>query len=621
MNQSPDYPVAWKGAMGIMLKSVLSQMGISLLGSLCETLGIGRTAAYEAKKHIDAMLFLTSKDQNKVKTLEKELQISNKRVSSGEFEIEVLKYKMDHSDCYIDGQRPFYSEDYKTVLELKAKYGFTLEKMSKIIGIPLDTLKKFPKAINSPVPDDAPNKLPEKVFKLINAYLRSKSKKSVKEFLKKNPGIKEELGMNYRQVLSWLRRLGFVNTNGKFIPNTGLDRIIRFCPNAIWGSDGKHMVIIINGYKFKWVWQCLIDYKTTIIVGGLIGEEETTENLLEALKDSKEKTGVVPLGIVIDNKLSENLPVIREFLDEYDIEIIKTFPGNPKSNGILEGNFNIFERWVGGKVIIEGDNLESLSRSIAQMLVEIFTQLRNHNPRKKLSYKTPTEIMQEAEDNPPSAREIETIKEKIKELADRFKREQAEPAISISKENAIDLAVKEVKPKDEETFRKKLSHYNYPHYLIKQAIAIFSARRQQAPHKNYDHTYFGGILRNLVNDRYIENLNTDLNYVFYHNLEERSQRNEQELAQSMKANPVETAITLIVDYLKMPVPAWRNAILQQLKELFFLAAQGSAKIAKSICDKVSKAIVKMTFQNCKKREILLCRLYEWVNYVQIYGDI
>ena len=222
-------------------------------------------------------------------------------------------------------------------------------------------------------------------------------------------------------------------------------------------------------------------------------------------------------------------------------------------------------------------------------------------------------------DNPPSQKEIDSIKEILKQWAKRFKDEQKEPVISENKQNAIDLAVKEVKPKDEETFRKRLAHYDYRHPLILQAIAIFKARKQQKPEKEYDHTYFGGILRNLVNDRYLEVLNTNLNDVFYHKMDDLLQRNEKELAKEMKANPVETASKLIKDYLEMPVPAWSNAILQQIKDLFFLAVQGSVETAKDIGEKLSKAILKMTYKDGKKREIVLCRMYEWVNYVQMFG--
>ena len=116
----------------------------------------------------------------------------------------------------------------------------------------------------------------------------------------------------------------------------GLDRIVRFRPDSIWGTDGKIIDVVINGQSYRWVWQYLVDYKTTVIVGGVVNESETTENLLQAISNSKVKNGISPMAIVMDNRLSENLPAVKELLAEYDIEIIKTFPGNAKSNGILE---------------------------------------------------------------------------------------------------------------------------------------------------------------------------------------------------------------------------------------------------------------------------------------------
>ncbi len=86
------------------------------------------------------------------------------------------------------------------------------------------------------------------------------------------------------------------------------------------------------------VCQCLADGKTSAIVGGVIAEEENTQNLVESLKDAEQKTGITPMGIVLDNRLSENLPAIKDYLDERGIEIVKIFPGNSKSNGTVEEN-------------------------------------------------------------------------------------------------------------------------------------------------------------------------------------------------------------------------------------------------------------------------------------------
>jgi hypothetical protein len=42
----------------------------------------------------------------------------------------------------------------------------------------------------------------------------------------------------------------------------------------VWGTDGKLRKIVINGEIFRFVWQCLIDYKSTVLVGGRVSESD-----------------------------------------------------------------------------------------------------------------------------------------------------------------------------------------------------------------------------------------------------------------------------------------------------------------------------------------------------------
>ncbi len=615
-----NYPADLQGAMGIILKSTLRKMGISLnICELCKVLGIGRTTAYEARDKIDDLLSAEPESKERVRELEAERDKEQTKNRESDFIKSALRFQLDHPDCFIGGKSPYYSDAYKLfILEQKSKFQLTFGKIYELIGIPENTLKKFPQVKESTLPTNLPKELPENVLLLINAYLQSKGNKSVKKFCLKNPELLEELDMNYRQVLAWLRKLGLAHPkNGKFLKNTGLDRIIRFTPNAIWGTDGKQMNIIINGQEFVWIWQCLVDYKTTVIIGGIIAKEETTDNLLEAIKASKEKHGITPMAIVLDNRLSENIPAIKEFLDKYEIDIINTFPANPKSN-LVENNFSVFERWIGGTVSIEGNDPQAISKSIAQMLIEVFTQLRNHKHRKGFLTKTPKELMDDAIDNPISDQERETIRQKLKELSDRFKRDLKEPAVDLLKNKAIDLAVIEVKPNDEEKFRKSLSQTEYTHFLIFQAIAIFLTCQQDRPDKCYDYKYFGGILRNITNNSYLNHLNTNLKDIFYNKLEDLYKRTDDDILKSLKIDPVKTCLYLAEDFLDMPVPAWSNMILLQFKDIFFLATAGTVQKAKSLCEQIANIVVSWSFKAKKKREFLLCKLYEWVNFIQIY---
>lgn len=582
--------------------------------SVCTTLGIGRSAAYAAAELIKRRLSWMPNTPQKPCN-----QASCQVIRTYQFENEILRYQVKHPDAREDGVRIQFDPAYKAIVEdRRSHYGLTIECVSQILKIPLDTLKKFPKfvAAEGAKPEKEYEELPKFVVELANEYLRSgRGAKSVKRFCEKNPDFLGRIGMNYRQCLHWLRRLGFVNPRGIFLKNKGLDKILRFKPNHVWGSDGKRMIVIINGEVFEWVWQCLIDGATTVIVGGIIDRRENTENLLMAIKESSNWLGVAPLAIVLDNRLSEDLPAIRAFLDELNIKIIKIFPGNSKSNGIVEGNFNIFEKWVGGKIEVTGATPEELSRSIAQAFVEVFTQMRNHGPRKSLSFKSAKEVMDEATQATPE--EEATIRENLKAMAERFKNEQAQPIVSAEKAVAIAQAAEKTTPPHRDVFDKALQNSRFTPNMILGATAIWEQKRKEHPEKGYGHAYFGGILRHLAEQNTVTQLYSELETVYTHHWDTMGKLREQDLAGSLKSHPEATCTRLAADFMNTPIPAFTIPILRDLKKSFLVASKGSTERATQLREAIAGFVVKSKKVSKERRDNLLCKLFEWENFIRM----
>jgi len=580
---------------------------------VCHQLGVSRSVAYEAASLLLRRLAAGTGSPNT-----DEVENIKRALRERDFENECLRYERDHPGCRVHGAREQLDAGYKEAVEAaRARHGVTLVRASELLSIPLDTLKKFSRfTTTSPggTCADAPEKLPAEVVELVNAWLRGGGCRSLKAFCERHPEVLSRLGLNYRQALRWLGELGFVNRRGIFLKNKGLDKIIRFRPNQVWGSDGKRIPVIINGEVFVWLWQCLVDQKTTVIVGNIVENAETTENLKTATDQAIKRIGKAPLAIVLDNRLSENLPAVREFLNERGIEVVKTFPGNPKSNGITEGNFAIFDRWVGA-IRIDGSKPEELSRSIAAAFVEVFTQLRNHKPRKTLSLKTPKEVMDEI---PPATPEEEAAaREKLVILAARLKNEQARPEVSAEKKVAIEQAISETAPPHPDVFTKVLHAPIYTADLILQSIAILGRQRELHPEKRLDHAYFGGILRNLVDQRSVECLDTHLNRVYAQHWDTMGRLAAQDRAASIAERPDQTCTRLATDFLNMPVPAYAARILIDLKESFYLACRGSARLAASLRATIADTVLQSKRTEIRQRETLLSRLFEWENFVRI----
>lgn len=607
-------PASWQAAVVLLARPTLKKIGIEFdMNRIYSDLGVGQTSTFESARLLTKRISIPTNDlldaeHKKISSLDRELRRS-------QFHIDVLRYHAKNPRSWtqiaLDNERHQFTEDFKIFLvSKKSEYCLEWGEISQLLGIPEETLKKFKQQVEKKDSGDGPggdNNLPDSVIDQLRSFFQSrKGKASAKGFVEKHPEVLKDLKMTYAQFASLLLRLGFTSPKGIFLSNSGLDKIQRYTPHAVWGTDGKQMTIIINGEIFRYVWQCLIDYKSTVIVGGLVGESETTENLLEAIKRSKARTGIAPMAIVIDGRLSENLPAIRSYLDEMGIEIIRTYPGNAKSNGIVEGNFSIFEKWVGGKVVINGDTPAELSLSIANVLTDVFTQLRNNQPRRALSQKTANETLAEA---PSLSAEMKSIiQAKIRALANRFQNEQAVPLVCEAKAQAITQAIAAVAPPDPETFRKRLSSSMYTYDLILDAIAIFAKQRAKHPEKKFDHTYFGGILRNLVDQRSVEMLYTQLDQVYNEHWQRMA--NALALHSQCSQNATERCQVLIQEFLDTKIPAHGWITLVHLQTIFMIAARGCQATAASLREQLCERVQKVKTACAEKRQRLLRKLFE-----------
>jgi transposase InsO family protein len=296
-----------------------------------------------------------------------------------------------------------------------------------------------------------------------------------------------EFIISHEEVRQALINLGLRNPRGPKIKNEGVQVKTQFAPHAIWEGDGKEVVITMNGEIFKYCWYAFIDQDTTLLVGSSIERAESPAGFLKALKDGKNNADFYAVGVLVDNRIPESdIGPVKSFCEEHGIVIIRTFPGNSKSNGNIESNFGIFDRFV-GQVHIEGENPQEIAESMAKNIVEIFTQQRNHQPRKRNGGRTPIEAASE------SVRPIE-VRDELEKLKYRFEKEQIdiEKKFKLIAEIYNDMG--EMTEKDLEKFKKQLKSYPYEDILA--AVAAYKAQRDKYPLNNYKAGYFMAILRN-----------------------------------------------------------------------------------------------------------------------------
>ena len=397
----------------------------------------------------------------------------------------IVKELLEQSNAVSsNNQRASYTPWFKAVIgQIKHKHKVTYKELSDLVGISEETLMGF--SANTPMKAEDIDPLAIKIARIWN-NAPPKNKKTIDDFryfLDKKHG---HIEISYHKLRQILIDLGFYSPRGPKIKNHGSVKK-PFDPHAIWEGDGKQINITINGKRHSFCWYAFTDQSTTLIVGSNVDKTETAENFLKALKDGDKNSGVYSIGVLIDNRLSDtDLSPINEFMKEHNIELIRTFPGNSKSNGIIENNFGIFERFV-GDINISGKTSEQTAQSIAKTMVEIFTQLRNNQPRKRLHGATPNERAE-------NSRRPEHQRSGVEKIANRLTQETSNIE---EKWEVITNARKHfeyLSQEAENKIKRQLKYYTAKTLIDTQASYI--AQIVKHPECTFTSAYFMAILRN-----------------------------------------------------------------------------------------------------------------------------
>ena len=298
---------------------------------------------------------------------------------------------LHHSDAVqINEDRKSYAPWLKCLVMRLKERGFQYVDMAALLGIDPETLRGFRK---SNLIDLAKKPIDNMSLSVMAAWNGASdyARQTLDHFWSYLGRHHQNLKVSREEMRQTLINLGLKYPRGPKIKDEGAMVKKAFAPHTLWEGDGKQMNIYINGEKFSYCWYAFCDQRTTLIVGSTIGETESSSTFLRALKAGSEKAGFYAVGILVDNRISDaDLSAVKNFCEEHNIVLVRTYPGNPRTNGNIENNFSVFERHV-GDIQIVGENKWEIAQSIAQMVAEIFTQQRNHSPRRRLGYMSPEE--------------------------------------------------------------------------------------------------------------------------------------------------------------------------------------------------------------------------------------
>jgi hypothetical protein len=385
----------------------------------------------------------------------------------------------------MNNERRSYADWFKAALADSHDKGVSWVELASLTGISLDTLERFSNH-RYPIDDKRPISPAHQQLASIWASSAPHHRKSLENFWLHLQRRHRDSAVTYKEMRQILIDLGLYGLRGPKIQNHGAQVKKTFDPHAIWEGDAKQIKVTVNGMCFVYYWYAFVDQTTTLLVGSTIGQQESAKEFLTALKDGGDKCATYPIGILIDNRLEgSDIGPIRDFCRDYQIELLRIFPGSSKTNGNIENNFSIFESQV-GEIQVRGTTPYDIGQAVAKALVEVFTQQRNHRPRRRLGDRTPSEAASNAK-RPEAARTA------IEKMARRFDRENRQ----IDEKWCLIRPAREhfgqLEPGSIDKIKAELGKYPLNDILAAQASYI--AQIVRCPDHRYGPEYFLAILR------------------------------------------------------------------------------------------------------------------------------
>jgi hypothetical protein len=270
-----------------------------------------------------------------------------------------------------------------------------------------------------------------------------------------------------------------------------------FFGGAQWVGDGWSVPITVNGHRFTYNVELMVDAYSDGFVGLSIRDEEDSTAVAEALSDGVATTGEAPLALLLDNKPSNHTDEVDAALGDVT-ERIRATTFRPQNKAHCEGALGLFQKSM-PTLDIRADSLHDVARQILGLVVQTCARTLNHRPRFDRGGRSRVDLYNE----PVTAEQIDKARAALEE---RRKKQELARATLLARQNPtvralLDDAFTRLGLLDpEQHLRAAIARY--PLDVIVDGIAIFEAKgRVGTLPPGADARYLLGIVRNIGDER------------------------------------------------------------------------------------------------------------------------
>lgn len=266
-----------------------------------------------------------------------------------------------------------------------------------------------------------------------------------------------------------------------------------FFGGAQWVGDGSPIIVVINGQRFGFNLELMVDTFSDGFVGISVRDEEDSQAVVEAFDDGVDTTSDEPLALLLDNRPSNHTDQVDERLG--DTIRIRATKGRPQNKAHAEGGFGLFQQTV-PKLVINASDERELARQILALVTQTWGRTGNHLPRSDRGGRSRVELYSEQPTEEQIAQARAALEERCRKQLRA--RQTLEARQDPAKHRLLDEAFGQLGLDDPER-HVRIGIARYPLDAIVDGIATFTGKRNAGTLPDgVDGRYLLGIVKNLA---------------------------------------------------------------------------------------------------------------------------
>lgn len=325
-------------------------------------------------------------------------------------------------------------------------------------------------------------------------------------------------------------------------------------PNGLVSLDGSKLAVRLDGEPEWFNVELAVDVKTFAHTAFSIGDEETSEGVIETLEAHRKEWGD-PLGMLCDHRSGNLSEATLGYLRSNNIELVPAGPSNPKGNGTDEGAFSQLKQAL-GPIRLDLSSPRSLAKGVLEHLVSLYVKMRNRIPTKENPF-TPFEGMKAPVSEGERDRERRHLKSHVASKGeseeDRMKAERLK--------GMVDLLKMDAGPGELRNAEKTIKSFELTAIEASEE-AFVKAVNRKPERKNL--SYFFGILRRIQRERDDAAYRDHCRRRYNEEVMQEVKRQQEDCRQ--ERHSVEGIITMLVQSAKMKIRYLREAAERKARQ-------------------------------------------------------